>query len=369
MDRTKIRARISLLALAMVLSACSHIPPPKTPPQCDAKFAGVLMTFAALAYVDEEVSGVTYADLTKELDSGKLAANSDWRVVWGPANHGGNLAYVVRDTTNKTLAVVLRGSDFDFVTNYIEDVNFRQRQPALFPSNSKAKVSVGIHLALKHVTEMKGDVRGAARSSARSSAGTQSLLDEFVVEQVSSGAVNEVWVTGHSLGGGLTTVVLPWLKHALAECKDCNGVTLNGYSFAGQTAGNPAFADEFSAAFPNFCRVVNPLDVVPQGYSSLAGIIEHDIPTDVPFLDPPIGEVILGLDAALLLKGWKYDQVENEMVLCGVRLTEGTWLEQVASQHNHNCYLEMLGAPQAMSSGAACAFSAKAVTQCEKAHE
>jgi triacylglycerol lipase len=71
--------------------------------------------------------------------------------------------------------------------------------------------------------------------------------------------VQNIWVTGHSLGGALAVLcafdVLKNLKL---------GPVPQLYTFAGPRAGAPDFAGNFKAAIPTCFRVVNFMDVVPQ---------------------------------------------------------------------------------------------------------
>ena len=52
------------------------------------------------------------------------AGYSSWRVVWGPALNAdrSNLLYAARNSQTGQLAVSIRGSDFSFWLNWIEDL-------------------------------------------------------------------------------------------------------------------------------------------------------------------------------------------------------------------------------------------------------
>jgi hypothetical protein len=73
----------------------------------------------------------------------------------------------------------------------------------------------------------------------------------------SAGAVPAVYVTGHSLGGGLA--VLAAADLAISGIAAANVM----YSFAGPRVGNIAFATQFNASIAAAWRVVNSEDLVP----------------------------------------------------------------------------------------------------------
>jgi len=324
--------------IAALLASCAQIPPVHTPTQCNVSDAQVQITLASIAYVSEEDEFDIRKKIVRDLGNDCYATAARWHLVWGPASSGGNLAYVVQRGDSSEYSVVLRGSDWEFLDNFLEDLQVKQVSidSELWKARPGEKISTGIHLALMNVLDMVDDYETHGMT-----------LVDFFRSEAAGGRGTIVWVTGHSLGGGLTTVVLPWLRAALKDCRGCGEILLSGYSFAGQTAGNAVFAEHFNEDFGDgFCRVVNPLDLVPQGYAGLKEVIEERIPTDVPFESPPIGEVLLGFDAILVLKDWRYEQVDTEMVLQHARAGSGDYMQQVAIQHNHNCYLALLGAPQ-----------------------
>src|SRR5262249_22639173 len=82
-----------------------------------------------------------------------------------------------------------------------------------------------------------------------------------------------VMVSGHSLGGALTTVVAPWLYDQLPRTRQVANVTITPYTFAAPTAGGPAFAAYYDSIFPTSYRCVNTLDIVPMGYENISGLM------------------------------------------------------------------------------------------------
>jgi hypothetical protein len=73
-------------------------------------------------------------------------------------------------------------------------------------------------------------------------------------------------VTGHSLGGCLTTAGAAWLHNQLPN------VNITPFAFAPPTAGNQAFANYYNSIFPDAYCCVNTWDIVPMAYENVAEI-------------------------------------------------------------------------------------------------
>ena len=91
----------------------------------------------------------------------------------------------------------------------------------------------------------------------------------FVDSQIApSGA--DIFVTGHSLGGALTTVLAPWLVYQLSQSNAKNAVM--PYTYAAPTAGNATFASYYTGLFKSSYRYCNTTDVVPKAWADLLSI-------------------------------------------------------------------------------------------------
>jgi hypothetical protein len=107
--------------------------------------------------------------------------------------------------------------------------------------------------------------------------GRGSDLRSFLKQQVSSspGAV-DIYVTGHSKGGALSSTLALWLADTQGEdvapddqWDPAKKASVNAYSFAGPTAGNRAFAEHSTEVLKQrLHRIVNTKDVVPYAWNS-----------------------------------------------------------------------------------------------------
>lgn len=90
-------------------------------------------------------------------------------------------------------------------------------------------------------------------------------------------AVNDLWVTGHSLGCGLSTLAVPDVMNVRGYAH------VRHYNFASPRVGAPSFADAYNDnGVPTF-RVVNTCDVVPTVPPSVLGrlLFQHvGVPVD-----------------------------------------------------------------------------------------
>jgi Lipase (class 3) len=132
-------------------------------------------------------------------------------------------------------------------------------------------------------------------------------VKEFLADQISKVPASEIFVTGHSKGGALSSTVALWLKDtqgpqatASEQWDPQSKATINCYSFAGPTAGNEAFAKHSDDTLKDKCvRVWNNLDVVPKAFVPDAmretSKLYELSSSDKKFLDPLIEKVAAGV--------------------------------------------------------------------------
>src|SRR5215475_1782203 len=230
------------------------------PKTYDSATVELAMTLSTLAYVDENRTA-TQQQMASEINAGLAEAGyKSWQVVWGPDLNAdrSNLAYTARNRETGQLAVSIRGSDFSFWLNWIEDlaairvVSYDQ----FVPSASKtAEIAFGTAIGLRQVLAMQD--------------GTKSL--ESFLTAASEGT--PILITGHSLGGCLASALAP----CVADWRgSASGISV--YTIAAPSPGNADFAAYYNALFTDTSggstafRFFNNLDVVPNAWASLATV-------------------------------------------------------------------------------------------------
>jgi triacylglycerol lipase len=301
-------------------------------------FAASYLQLCSVSYEDpSQIPGLV--EHVKPLFDGGL-----WRCTWGPSNdpYDANLVFVASYFAGPggppiLAAVVVRGTDVDIQDTWgilvqsFEDMAVLVQTPPPWPSSPGALVADGTLDALATIQGLQS--------------GGQTLL-QFLSGHL--GAPDNMQpllvVTGHSLGACLTTVVAPWLKYDLA------GAGVNApivpVTFAAPTAGNAAFASDFSAAFPYSLRYANSLDIVPRAWWDLDGLASIYNPCG---LDCP--EVAyLAIESYEALMDWT--GVSYQQPQAGTRLLDGAcapgnpppdWYDEALAQHHPATYLSLLG--------------------------
>ena len=255
------------------------------------QIAGEAMTLSAIAYVAEDIH---IYDAIHHAIQGQLATSSalggHFKLVWlGLSPDFSNLMYVAQDDRGSDrFAVVIRGTDFNFLGDLKEDFDVLDQHAWPWDRLGASKVAKG---------SWDGLCTLLAMTSGINSVGTPTLV-EFFSQAMDGEDDAQVWVTGHSLGGALATMLGLWLVDNLSAWTSGTSPSLTTYTFASPTTGNQAFADYYNTkssgnpAWQAF-RVFNEQDVVPHAYQSLAQIVYSDIP-----LSFQIGvEIILAVGA------------------------------------------------------------------------
>ena len=263
---------------------------------------------------------------------------SHWRCSWGPATDadGSNLALVataLRESDNAPLfqVVVIRGTDkidkhlkghiLGDIEQLYEDLGVMSQKslPWLPPS---ACIAQGTADGLDVIQNLRWPNILPNRTLEHYLANTQ------------IGPVQDrppIVVTGHSLGGCLTSVVAPWLAWALP------GTRVHAISFAGPSAGNQPFVAYLASVIPTFRRYYNTLDVIPNWWATL-GATNSIYSAD-------------GLDTPdlLIVADWLFNKLDPHYAqpVTGVPLSgEFTfgldWRGEAALQHHAQTYQSLL---------------------------
>jgi hypothetical protein len=239
---------------------------PKSYDTATVEFA---MTLSTLAYVDENRTA-TQQQMASEIDAALEQAGYEfWQVVWGPALNAdrSNLAYAARNSQTGQLAISIRGSDFSFWLNWIEDLATIRLVPydQFVPSASKTvQIAFGTAIGLRQLLGMRD--------------GTASL--ETFLTAAPEGT--PILITGHSLGGCLASALAPCVANWRGSAS-----SLSVYTIAAPSPGNADFADYYNSLFTDRSgnsaafRFFNSLDVVPNAWASLE-TVETYYPPLVP---------------------------------------------------------------------------------------
>ncbi len=297
----------------------SPSPAPATPTQ-------VMMELAAIAYAPNVA---TYLDQQQYLTLG-------WELAWSPAptHDDANFVYIAKNAAANAYALAIRGTYPEFnlglLIQLYEDLAVETMVPWDAPPTAGARIAAGTDRALRDVTAV-------------TSAG---LTLQAYLAQAAVPANADIYVTGHSLGGCVATVLAPWLHYQLRQ----TGYTgqIRPYTYAAPTAGNAEFAQFFDSTFADgraslATRVYNKLDLVPLAWDDLRAITA---------LYPPPGPPCPALLALLVdrlaerVAPLDYGQpTGNPMALGGTAVAGDTFWAEAAAQHGHNAYLALLDAP------------------------
>ena len=299
--------------------------------------AGVIMTLASICYTAENNPNFNEIkdSLILQLADTNYSTGGKWKLAWGPgiSPTGGNMMFVAVDSTADSIsyAIAIRGTDWVFPSNIKEDMVVWKLDKYPYGSGTGDSVAAGSLDGL--------DTLLATTDNGKS-------LSQFLNEI--TGTNLKMYITGHSLGGAMATMVSAWFVD--------NGYTskfaLETYTFAAPTVGNEAFVEHYNTIMLNANapshRVVNSKDLVPYGWAGVGNIIPDEIPTSVPF---SIGLVITAVEVYLNTNGIAYKHVNNKVDIgtltpanCSGGSDEDNYFCWIGFEHDHNNYLRLLNA-------------------------
>ncbi|HEX8368608.1 MAG TPA: lipase family protein [Pyrinomonadaceae bacterium] len=308
-------------------------------------------TLAAIAYCDGAAS------ITGSLKN----SLSDWTLAWVPdVEINGNYAYIAYNSQAEQYAVAIRGSVLDFSWQAFEDW-FEQDFNVLYQSDWTYPTSDQNPKTSRGAADGLSDLIALVSTTS----GKQVRMLDFLMQTAVANNIS-ILITGHSLGGGLTTVFAPWLYYQITSAqKDVPFMPV--MTFAAPAVGNQAFAAAYDATFPNSRRYYNSQDIVPMASASIADMGNlyspspeaSSISTTYDGYTVTLQEAIIGLDGVVVAS-----EIYNNSVYTQTNSASGSvelntsgklfpvtatdpleqWFQQAGAQHSlSNAYLPFLG--------------------------
>lgn len=289
------------------------------------------MTLSALAYVGEcQGLDVITQKLEAELSKSHYATQGKAKLVWGPAkaaDHApscNNLIYAAQD--GHQTFVALRGTVFDSLYSWMEDVPTALVKPFDHPNGSLGLISKQFDDAIRRIVTFR-DASGRT-------------LETFLSSIAHTN--HQITVTGHSQGAGLAPILHAWIEQRFPA--STRRFSVSSYTFAAPTPGDADFANYISTL--ECYRFTNNLDIVRYGYNEMHKL-GHPVPVDNT-------EARLLGDAAVAFWSYETGLSQDDFAPAGAETSLRSWSmpagtafsARIEAQHNFNTYLRLLRAPQ-----------------------
>lgn len=323
------------------------------------------MTLSALAYTDEtqlknesreqQLERIR-RDLGAALRNPAFATSDEWLIAWGPAlsSDRSNLIYVAKQRGAARFVIVVRGTDWSFITDWYEDgdVILMTNPWQVSQSDPYNEIAVGSHYGVHRLSSLRSThyLVGEAPEDDRTGVALSPISAwQFLQAQARRRGPIAVGVTGHSLGGCLANLLAVKLDFDLALAP--LPIALSSITFAAPTAGNNDYANYCQQRFGSLgLRVYNDFDLVPRGWSDVGSIPDLYSPTIACPL--PLRLLFDSVYEGLELSGADYTQPDPSLPLSSaINLSWPDFCQQVAFQHSAQTYLTLLGAPNTAASG------------------
>lgn len=313
-----------------------------------------LAALAFIAYTGEQLTG-SEADIEATLKpcmKNQLAhqpiTRNRYQLLWGPATYkfdgaryDDNMMYVVRDIEDPTaLVIAIRGTNSVAVLDWLlEDFTVARTEPWTYgesPEHPKPRVSEGTYRGLNVLQTMTPEADADNQSR---------TLREFLKHQVATEDIEEITVTGHSLGGALAPALALWLQDTRDYWNPDRDLTLHVVPLAGPTPGNRDFAAYYDAQLgAHTTRLHNPYDTVPLAWNQTTLRRIADLYAEQDIKPSPAIRAAIELSKGLAA-GHDYTQIRADMPpLAGTVYTgESGFLQQVSWQHTcgYQCALNL----------------------------
>ena len=295
-------------------------------------------------------SEIVYSNTPDSLISQNLPG---WKIAWNPEAVNGNYAFAT--TYKNKIVIAIRGSVLQFdkaaFDNWIRhDFNIaEQKDWAYTDSTSDAKISQGSFEAWENMQILKDKKTGHT-------------LWQFLDSTTNTNS--SILITGHSLGGNLSSVYGSWLAFQLKK-QNKTIKKIQVITFAAPAAGNEAFANDFNTKFPEAMFIVNTNDIVPKfPVANAVGNLGELFKPAPDANKIEIAKIIISIKLATVFDGLKltmkgmeiynrnsvYTQPKEEMItikLSGLHKenTVEDFFSEAGYQHGIEQYAVAVGAP------------------------
>lgn len=249
-----------------------------------------MIVLSQIAYSAETVKD--YNQIQSAIESAlssEPVLGGNFQLVWlGISPDYSFLMFIARDSRETArYAISVRGTDISYPPDWIDDLKvlYTNPWPTANPPNSAIYVSQGAGEVLQTLLAMTSNIFNLTPPPSIPS--PMSMIHLFMNEALSSAPTTDldIFVTGHSLGGEMATVLGLWLADTTSTWTvRPKKVNLKTYTFAAPTSGNQAFADYYNSQTNNTqigwqaYRVYNEQDLVPYAFANLGGIAENGVP-------------------------------------------------------------------------------------------
>lgn len=314
------------------------VQPPASPTN---PFAVAYLQLCQVSYLDPSIIPSSVAGLPP-LDPG-----GSWQCVWGPVQtrDESNLVFVAAYFMAAGMpptfaAVVTRGTDVDvndwwgILVQLWEDLDVTSQVPLPWAPSNPARIASGTVDGLNDVQSLLSGGRTLVE-----------FLGSYLSAPVNANPV--LVVTGHSLGGCLTSVIAPWLQNALA--RQVPNLRIVPATYAAPTAGNAAFAKYFQSSFSYSLRVFNSLDIAPFAWQDINVVDDIYTPCGIEVPDL-VYATAAGWNDLMWLAGVSYAQpATNQVPLKGACSGGTDWYSEGMYQHHTTTYMTLLGGKSVVS--------------------
>jgi triacylglycerol lipase len=259
-----------------------------------------------------------------------LAPGGRWQCTWlAETIDESNLAFVALYYASSAVApdfavVTIRGTDvyvdniWGIIEQIWEDGDVTTQVPLPWAPHDPARIAYG---TLGGVYRILGLMSGTLS------------LQTYLGMLVQANAALPLYVTGHSLGGCLTTVVAPLLR--LLD------VPITPITFAAPTAGNKDFTAYFQRECPQALCYASSLDLAIRAWGDLSSFdtIYQPCGLSIPDL---VYYPVLGLQDELEQAGVAYSQPAPAPLKASCSGTATNWYDEGFYQHHPTTYMKWL---------------------------